>query len=147
MYIRDIFGVLTGRNSITQVDRLSVFLFFINVCFFLLSAVSNSQLIYKYAFITNKFRNQLSVKFHLMTSTSSRCGYNCFFFHSLKLFEQHFKIVLLDTRYYFNYLYITFTLTLTFTFTYRYSIIFWFYLIMVFVFFTFSFYNSRKRAI
>lgn len=70
----------SARNSTTQVFEFS-FSFRFMLCFvlfFVFGAVSNSQLIYKYAFITNKFRNQLSVKFHLMTSTSSRCGYNCF---------------------------------------------------------------------
>lgn len=132
----------SARNSTMQVFEFCFSSCFVFFCFFVFGAVSNSQLIYKYAFITNKFRNQLSVKFHLMTSTSSRCGYNCFPF-SQTLFEQHFKIVLLDTRYYFNNLYITFTLTFTltltftiydlrFTFTYRYSITFWFYFIVIF---------------
>lgn len=137
MYIRDVFGVLTARATRQRKFLLSYACFcFVLFCYFCFGAVSNSQLIYKYVFIANKFRNQLSVKFHLMTSTSSRCGYNCFPF-SQNLFKQHFKIVLLDTRYYFNNLYITFTLTftltLTFTFTYRYSISFWFYFIVVFV--------------
>lgn len=73
-----------------RATRQRKFLSFVSFClcfvlfsFVFFGAVSNSQLIYKYVFITNKFRNQLSVKFHLMTSTSSRCGYNCFF-HSLK---------------------------------------------------------------
>lgn len=81
MYIRDVFGVFwqRARNSTTQ-----VFEFCLCFVLFFFGAVSNSQLIYKYVFITNKFRNQLSVKFHLMTSTSSRCGYNCFF-HSLEI--------------------------------------------------------------
>lgn len=71
-----------------RATRQRKFLSFVYVLFcfrlFFFGAVSNSQLIYKYVFITNKFRNQLSVKFHLMTSTSSRCGYNCFF-HSLEI--------------------------------------------------------------
>lgn len=133
MYIRDVFGVLTARA--TRQRKFLSYVCFCFVLFFFLVPCQIHNWFYKYVFITNKFRNQLSVKFHLMTSTSSRCGYNCFPF-SQNLFKQHFKIVLLDTRYYFNNLYITFTLTftltLTFTFTYIYSITFWFYFIVVF---------------